>query len=388
MTLAQAADPVTVDVSAFGRFHAYRLATEMYRHGALGRLYTSYPKAIDGIDRRHVSNTFALKAIEHAVCRVAPEAMRPATWRFFSRRFDRSVAGRLEGGAPRRVLHGWSTQCLETLRAAHAGGTATAVDCSSAHPAFTAALLKDESERVGVPYTSRPMSDRVAAECAAADRIVVPSSYVERTYLAAGHPRSRVAVVPLGADVTEIAPATERDAGQPFRVLMVGTDALQKAPYDLLMAWRRLRLPDAELVIRCDVNGKAAELLNDRGVRYIPAMSRAALLQRRLYQQATVFCLPSIQDGFGMVVLEAMAAGLPVIVTEHVGAADLVTPGVNGYVVPIRDPDAIAERLQHLYDRPELVREMGRNARRVAERFTWSRYGDAMLRLYRGMSPS
>lgn len=381
--------PLSVDISVFGRHQAYRLAGELDRRGVLHRLYTSYPKPISGIDAAHICNAAALKAIQHVVSLAAPASMRQATWQFFSEWFDGSVAARVDrngasanGTGAHRVLHAWASYCLETLRAARRRGITTFLECSCPHPAFKKALLEEEAGRIGVAYTvRRQWIDRVVAECEEADHIVVPSQYTYDSFVGLGYSPHTLVKVPLGVDVDEITPGRlSRDPSRPFQVLMVGTDALRKAPYDLLLAWRKLAWTDGKLVIRCGVTGAAAHLLHQPGVTHVRPIDRAQLI--RLYQDASVFCFPSIDDGFGMVVLEAMAAGLPVIVTEHVGARDLITDGVEGFVVPIRDPDAIAEKLQFFYEHPEAVREMGRNARSLAERFTWSRYGDAMIRAY------
>lgn len=375
---------LSVDISVFGRFQAFRLAAEMDRLGILGRLYTSYPKAIRGVDPRRISNVRTLKALEHVVSNAVPEAMRPATWRFFSDRFDRYAAARIgqNGSSGRHVLHAWASYCLDTLRVAQAHGIRTFLESSCPHPAFKTQLLEEEADRVGVPYqSSRPWVDRVSAECERADRIVVPSRYTRDSFVRLGFPAGKLVTVPLGVDVDEIVPDPGlRAARRPFRVLMVGTDGLRKAAYDLLRAWQLLGLKNAELLIRCGVVGAAGRLLDQPGVRHLPPIGRAALV--RLYQQASVFCFPSVDDGFGMVVLEAMAAGLPVIVTEHVGAGDLITDGVEGFVLPIRSPEALAEKILYFYRYPEAARQMGRNARRLAERFTWSRYGEAMRQAY------
>ena len=94
---------------------------------------------------------------------------------------------------------------------------------------------------------------------------------------------------------------------------------------------------------------------------------------------ASVLVLPSVQDGFGLVVLEAMAAGLPVIVSDHVGAKDCVREGVDGFVVPVRDADAIAERLRWLRADRSRQRRMGLNAREQALRYTWDAYRQRLL---------
>src|SRR5262249_11178163 len=94
------------------------------------------------------------------------------------------------------------------------------------------------------------------------------------------------------------------------------------------------------------------------------------------YRRADVFCLLSVQDGFGLVLGQAMAMGLPVIASTHTGAVDLIEDGVHGFIVPARDPEAASVRLKQLADEPDLRREMGARARaRVAERFGWTHYG-------------
>ena len=89
---------------------------------------------------------------------------------------------------------------------------------------------------------------------------------------------------------------------------------------------------------------------------------------------ASVLVLPSIQDGFGLVVLEAMASGLPVIVSDHVGAKDCVREGVDGFIVPVRDIEALADRLLWLHDHPSQRDAMGARARERAMGYSWEAY--------------
>jgi glycosyltransferase involved in cell wall biosynthesis len=92
-----------------------------------------------------------------------------------------------------------------------------------------------------------------------------------------------------------------------------------------------------------------------------------------------------------LVVVEAMASGLPVITTDH-GPGDIVRDGIDGYIVPIRDPEAIAGKLEYLRANPEFRLQMGRNARERALEFTWARYcqtaADAVLNVSRELRAS
>jgi UDP-glucose:(heptosyl)LPS alpha-1,3-glucosyltransferase len=103
----------------------------------------------------------------------------------------------------------------------------------------------------------------------------------------------------------------------------------------------------------------------------------------KYYMAADIFILPSRFDTFGLVVLEAMAAGLPVIISHNVGARDLVEPGVNGFVLS-EDP-SISERaksLTSLLD-PEKRKLMGENGRKVACLHSWDKTADRVADLYR-----
>jgi glycosyltransferase involved in cell wall biosynthesis len=96
------------------------------------------------------------------------------------------------------------------------------------------------------------------------------------------------------------------------------------------------------------------------------------------YQAADVFLFPSLVDGFGLVVPQAMACGLPVICTENTGAKDIVTAGHDGWVVNTRDVDAMVAHLETLDRDRDLLEQMSTNARATAETYTWDRFYEGM----------
>ncbi len=100
-----------------------------------------------------------------------------------------------------------------------------------------------------------------------------------------------------------------------------------------------------------------------------------------LMQQCDVFVFPSYFEGFGLVLLEAMACGLPVITTTATAGPDIVTEGQDGWVIEPGDLTSLVEKMTFCLEHPQYVREMGLHARSTAERFTWAAYGDRWMRI-------
>jgi glycosyltransferase involved in cell wall biosynthesis len=182
----------------------------------------------------------------------------------------------------------------------------------------------------------------------------------------------RIFELNLGVDTNFFRPVL-RPSG-PFRILYVGAVNHAKGIVVLLSAFQNLDLPDAQLTFVGPV-GDGLDLLSpwtgtDK-IRHVPFLHHDELVA--YYQQADVFVFPSYLDSWGQVVLEAMACGTPVIVTENTGAKDAVEKG-GGFVIPVGDALALAEKIQYFYDNRTEIERMGCEARRVAEQYTWENY--------------
>jgi glycosyltransferase involved in cell wall biosynthesis len=179
-------------------------------------------------------------------------------------------------------------------------------------------------------------------------------------------------VTPLGVDLDLFRPIPVERADAEFRVLFVGQIGQRKGLSYLLDAARASTIPELRLQLLGAPVGSTERWSPLPFVDHLAHRPRWEL--PAAYAQADVFVLPSLIEGFPQTALEAMACGLPVIVSEHTFGDDVVEHGKNGYVVPIRDPDAIAECLRALHGNPKLRHEMGAAARRRAEDFGWERY--------------
>jgi glycosyltransferase involved in cell wall biosynthesis len=306
-----------------------------------------------------------------ALAQLTPARFSPAWLRLIGERAHDRRARRLVGRPDLFQVSGGAG--LESLRAARDSGAVTVLESMNAHARHVDDVMRREEKLAGsrAHFHNRRTVERCEAEYAAADFVLCNSSYTERTLVEGGVPAARVWRIPHGVALPE--QCARHEEGAPFRALFVGSLDLRKGFRHLLRAWELLRPAGAELYLRGGTGDRPCRKLLESWRSRI-AFTVDGEYGPVPYHRFSVLVLPSISDGFGLVVLEAMAAGLPVIVTQNVGAADCVREGIDGFVVPVADPEAIAARLEVLCrDRTRLA-EMGRAARGRAGEFTTAAY--------------
>jgi glycosyltransferase involved in cell wall biosynthesis len=225
-------------------------------------------------------------------------------------------------------------------------------------------------------------------EYAVADAVLCPSHFVKDSFVARGFAPERILVVPYG--MTLPAPSVTEPALDPatFRVLYVGQIAPRKGLRYLFEAFAALRHPRKELVIVGPLGNPSGldGLTPPSGTLFRGVLKGEALA--RAYRDATVFVLPSVEEGLALVLGEALAHGLPIVATANTGAADLFTDGREGFIVPIRDPAAITARLQRLAEEPALRATMAHAARaRAAALDGWTAAGSNLIAALAGLLP-
>jgi starch synthase len=243
------------------------------------------------------------------------------------------------------------------------------------------------SLRESIPSVNEPewKIERKQQEIELADHIFVASSVTQKSLIDVGIERDKISVIPYGSPVDSFQAQPKSD--DVFRTIFVGKISPLKGIHYLLQAWQQLKLPNSELLLVGDDRFPSGWLESNYSGLYrnIPSVSHFSLNQ--YYSQASVLILPSLVDGFGLVVLEAMACGIPTIVTVNTGASDIITDGVDGFVIPIRDVAAIEEKLEWGYSHPQELAEMGRAARRRAEELTWSLYRQRLASQVKDLFP-
>jgi glycosyltransferase involved in cell wall biosynthesis len=257
--------------------------------------------------------------------------------------FDRAVARALEPGS-RHV--GFAGHSLLSFRRAAAAGAELVLVSPTAHVQQTSSLYERAfgQHPIERAWLGKRLVARTVREYEVANRIQVASEYVRESFLEAGVPPERLERVELTVD-QRFRPVHVDDEEGSFRIVYVGGLTVAKGVPVLLDAFRRLPLRRAALTL---VGGWSS-----RGMRR--HVQRALSSDRRIriasgdplleLQRADVYVHPSFQEGFGYAPMEALACGVPVVVTEHTGMKDHVRQGVNGYTVPSGDVDALVERL-------------------------------------------
>lgn len=375
-----------------GRQHSHRLVEALRERGMLAGYWTGVP-AVDPHDagpfhrlaaRLSPQPTLGLPDRRVRHCYVAPITRRLGT-RLLSRPqavwwehrsfawFDRWAAGGLPLGSLDAVVC-YENAALETFRRAKETDVVTVLDAASFHHSWQDAFYEPkESDRAHRAITRR--KDR---EVELAGHVLTVSEFARESYLDAGVPPDRVTAVPLGADLSLFTPqrSSRRSNCGPFTFIFAGYADRRKGADVLLKASERL---DARMDRHHRV--RFAGHRDERLFRGTAApVEPLGYLDRQglagAFRQADCLVLPSRHDSFGMVVVEAMAAGIPAMVSDHVGAKEAVREGETGWIVPPEDPKALADRMAWCIEHRREVRETGRRAAEAAGAYTWEAYRD------------
>ncbi|MFL5907640.1 MAG: glycosyltransferase [Solirubrobacterales bacterium] len=199
-------------------------------------------------------------------------------------------------------------------------------------------------------------------------------------------------IVPNGVDI-DAAPADPKPPSDELRLLFVGRAEERKGLPVLLSAFQALveHVPSRLTVIGADPEEVSRRIADPELLSHIDVLGKVSdsVLWRQL-GEADLLCAPSLAgESFGMVLIEAFAAGTPVIASRIAGYSDVVTDGVDGVLVPPADPQSLAEELQLLAHEPERLVAMGEAGRRSAERYAWPRIASEVSEVYeRAMQPA
>jgi alpha-maltose-1-phosphate synthase len=218
------------------------------------------------------------------------------------------------------------------------------------------------------------------AEHAKATQIVVASSFTKATLIEHGVSADKIALNPYGVDLARFSLKPRSHEKRPFRFLFAGLVSARKGIPLLLESWKTLAPKNAELWIVGPVSPTAPSTwLDGAGINFLGKVSNVELAG--IMAESDVFVFPSYFEGFALVLLEAMASGLPVITTTATAGPDIISHDQDGWVIEPGNLDALIEAMRFCLENRDRVTEMGIKARATAEKFSWDAYGDRWIRI-------
>lgn len=255
---------------------------------------------------------------------------------------------------------------LNTCKKIQKAGGIGIVEAVNSHVQFQEDILKMEFEKLNLswePFHRKEKARRIE-EYDQADYILLPSEFAKRSFIEFGFPESKLIKVPYGFNTNNV---LNKGIGSPvdpiirkenFTVLYVGSISVRKGLRYLIEGFKKLKHPNKKLIL-------VGPVYNPDGLSGVSITSdivfkgvlKGADLNE-VYQSADVFCLPSIEEGFGLVLGEALSFGVPLISTSNTGAFEIMEDGIEGFIIPPQDSESFRDRLQQLADEPELLYKM------------------------------
>jgi glycosyltransferase involved in cell wall biosynthesis len=380
-----------VILSCSGKFHAFNLAEQLARHGQLTRFYTTYAWQRNRIARRFVSRTDKEQIPAQLIRSCLPLAVtiKKNLLDEYTNAvlFDRWVAAKLSRqAAAYNVFIGWSGRSLASIQHAKTAGKVTIVERGSSHICYQNAMLQEEYSRFSTDFRIDPrVIDRELQEYEVADFISIPSQFVRKTFIDQGIAAEKLLLNNYGVssffkplDNTGNADTSTRK----YIILYLGSITIQKGLIYLFEALSQLPIPTTAYEFWL-VGSIAAEMESTvnryRQENWLLWGHINHYELADIIGQADVGVQPSIQEGLSMVIPQMLGCGLPVIASYNTGATDLIEEGVNGFVVPIRSAELIADRIMQLYQSPERLSQMKIQAATSQRDLSWAAYGNRYM---------
>lgn len=360
-----------VTISVGGRFHAFQLAKYFQEMNILNELWTSYPSKIVqdyGIQKKFI-RTFILKEIIDR------------TFNFIFKRYpspiivkdlyDKWVSMFINKQSDIYII--WSSYgkyTIDKIRKYNKDAIII-IERGSTHIQHQDKVLK----KMGVTISSFVIMKEVM-EYSMADYISVLSSHSKKTFMNYGVSESKIMVNPLGVNVNEFHFVPRDFQGKPFVVGYCGSMSKRKNIAGLISIIEKLNSQNYDIELLLVGNLDSENELNLDSYSFVKW--NASVPERELihwYEKMHLFILPSFEDGFGMVVPQAMSTGLPVVVSNEAGASELISHGKNGFIFdPLMMNDCLNYILMGYNDRQLLV-NIGLQASQDIGAFTWQNYG-------------
>lgn len=369
-----------ITISVGGKFHAFNLAKYFADHDVLDKLVTSYPKFLvkkNRINSKHVISIVIKEIIMRVYKKIFSSYPREI---ITSNLFDFVASFFIPKYSDVYII--FSSYCLYTMRKIRKKNPSAIfiLERSSSHILEQNNILK----KVSSSYAIDPLIvKKQLKEYEEVDYIMVCSDYIKQTFIKHGYPNDKLLLNYLGVDLQEF-PYQQLPQFSKLIIGYAGAISARKNIIGLIRVIKNLveKGLDIELhLVGSIVQGEVSLAdLRQHFIKYSPAVPQSELLS--FYKNIHVFVLNSIEDGFGMVVLQAMSSGRPVIVSDQAGSSAIISDYKHGFIVPAQDDLALSEKISWFYNNTEKIPSIGLNNRSmIEENFSWEKYGENYLNL-------
>ncbi|MBF2064473.1 MAG: glycosyltransferase family 4 protein [Calothrix sp. C42_A2020_038] len=390
-----------VSIVVGGRWHAIDLARELHSQGYLHRLITNYPKfktrAWGVPDDKVVSLPMTL-LLSKAIQKIGGESLVRKSLPNIYKMFAASAVPHLEGST---IVHGWSSCSLPAIQWAKRNNIPFLLERSSAHINYQSKLLQAEYQKFGLKCTEihPEIIETELAEYELASQVAVPSFFAKRSFDEEGFPQERLVHNRFGTNLNTFSPGVKQD--DVFRVVYAGSLSVRKGIYYLVKGFMQANIPNSELCLIGGTTPETAQLIagSDARVKCVGHIPEPKLAD--YYRHSSVFVLPSIEDGFAYVILQAIACGIPLICTTNSGGEDVLR--INGaspikldnnideypagYIIPPANSDVIASLLTKLAENSQLLTQKQQQALAYQpQNLSWEQYAQRAIEIYKNMS--
>lgn len=353
---------MTISFTATNPCHMWPTARAVMEHGALGHFYSGYPAwKLPDCPPQHLRTHSFRTNVVYGLLKYVPGWARPSSRSLFlwqDHGLDRWIARHLETCS---FIHAMPGQALHTFRAARKMGIRTVLNHATGPVRDWVRIMEPEYERIGMKLTDAAPYDaayfaREDEEYALADFHCAASTVVRDQLRSLGIAPEKIVVIPYGADTgPRVFTRSESDAPpREFRILFAGQIGIRKGLRTLLEALTLCGRPEWRVdFVGAKLPESAHDFANYKGnvpLEFHGAKSQADLAA--MMRASSVLVLPSLEEGFGLVVPQALNCGCPCIVSDRVGGKDLIRPGENGAISPAGDAAALAKELTHFAQHP------------------------------------
>ena len=270
------------------------------------------------------------------------------------------------------LFMGFGNSCCKIIKKAKKKNIKTIYFLNNCSSSYRDKVLKEEYDKLGLSkfYNGEPkaLTRKINESINMADYIGALSSFQKQTYMDEGVDESKIFLSFMGVDTSVFFP--KKIKKDKFIVIYIGNDFVRKGAKYLIDAFNSLKLDNSELwIVGINQRNLAERIVKiEKNNIFLGSVSEFKLPD--LYNQSSIFCLPTFEEGLPIVLPQAMACGLPIISTQH--AKDCVTDGQEGFIIEAGNTSLISEKIKFFYDNPNKIVEMGAKARtKVENEFTF-----------------